>query len=152
MEVGVISLLSRNELGWWDEQWGRPILPPSDISSWDLKWHEQWGGPTLPPIGHQQLKVEVTWAMRRTCPIPLLAISSWQLKLHEQWGGLIHPQPSVFETWNDMSNEEDPSPPLLVISSWELKWHEQFYKGSILSAQHLFIFLTDLAKWPTQCM
>ena len=128
--------------------------PPLVISSWELKLHVQWGGPTLPLISHQQLRVEVTWAMRRihpTLPYPPLVISSWELKWHVQWGGPTLPlishqqlrvevtcamrrtnpalqQLSAVESWNDMSNEEDPpfpSPPP-VISSWQLKWHVQW--------------------------
>ena len=43
-----------------------------------------------PPVGHQELRVEVMWAMRRrtpTHPSPLV-IRNWELKWHEQWGGV----------------------------------------------------------------
>ena len=144
------------------------------ISSWELKWHVQWGGPTLPypywssaveswsdmcneedpptqsPIGHQQLRVEMTWAMGEDPPYPT-PIDHQQLRVikwHVQWGrpALLLPYwSSAVESWNNMCNEEDtpyPIPhqssaveswsdvqwggptlpyPLLVISSWELK-------------------------------
>ena len=108
-----------------------PTLP-SVISCWELKWHEQWGGPILsyPPISHQQLRVEVKWAMRRTQPI----LPSHQSSAVESWSEMSkeedppYPTPSAVESWSDMSNEEDPSYPTLpsVISNWELKWHEQW--------------------------
>ena len=108
----------------WHDQWGGPTLPychwssaveswsdmsneedppytisSSVISSWELKWHDQWGGPTLPYplIGHQQLRVEVTWAMKRTHP----TLPHWS---------------SAVESWSDMYIEEDPPYPTPHIS------------------------------------
>ena len=76
MEVSFVSLLSCNQLGWWHEQWGGP--PPTH------------------PIGHQELRDEVTWTMRRrTLPLPPLFIRSWELKWHEQWGGV----PAYWDSW-----------------------------------------------------
>ena len=166
---------------WNDVQWGGPTLsyPPLGISSWELKWHVQWGGPTyptpywssaveswsgmcneedpptLPPIGHQQLRVKMTCAMRRTHPtqapighqqlhvevtcamrrshptLPLLAIIIWELKWHVQWGGHTLPNPPlVISSWElkwhvQWGGHTLPYPPF-VISSWELKWHVQW--------------------------
>ena len=66
------------------------------------------------PIGHQELRVEVTWAMRRSTPTithpPPLVIRSRELKWHEQWGGvptLPSHWSSGVEIWSDMSNEEE---------------------------------------------
>ena len=58
----------------------------------DMSNEEEDPHPTI-PIGHQELRVQVTWAMRRrtttpTHPTPLV-IRSWQLKWHEQWGGVL---------------------------------------------------------------
>ena len=90
--------------------------PQLVISSWELKWHEQWGGPTLPYcplISHQQLRVEVTWPVRRNHPTLLPSVtSSWELKWHDEWGGPTLPYAPIshhaVESWNDMSNEENP--------------------------------------------
>ena len=60
------------------------------------------------PIGHQELRVEVIWAMRRRPPPTPLVIRSWELKWHEQWGG------------------PPPTPPPLVIRSWKFKWYEHW--------------------------
>ena len=82
MEVSFVALLCRIQLVGemrrmpppYPQQWHvmkrtNPTQHPSIISSWELNWYEQLGGPTLPtPIGHQELRVEVTWSMRRTHP------------------------------------------------------------------------------------
>ena len=66
-----------------------PSCPLLAISSWELKWHEKWWGLTWPtPISYQQLRVKVTWTMRRTSPTP-------------HW-------PSAVESWSDINSEEDP--------------------------------------------
>ena len=73
-------------------------------STWLVTWAMKRTPPTH-PIGHQALRVEVTWAMRRMIPHPPHTIGHQELKWHEQWGG--------------------PHPPF-IIRSWDLKWHKQW--------------------------
>ena len=113
-EVNFISLLSCNQLGWWHEQWGGgPHQPP--IGHQELRVEVTWATrrriPT--PIGHQEFTVEVTWAMRRRTPYspPSLVIRSWELKWHEHWGVTLPHWSWGVASWSDMSNEEeDPHP------------------------------------------
>ena len=128
MEVSFVSLLGHIQLGWWDEQWGGPTLPyphQSAVETWcDMSNEEDPPYPT--PIS-QQLRLDVTWAMRRTHPTLPPSVSSWDLMWHEQWGGHTLP-PSASESWSDMSNEEDtpyPTPiihqPLRVEVTWAMR-------------------------------
>ena len=73
-------------------------------STWLVTWAMKRTPPTH-PIGHQALRVEVTWAMRRMIPHPPHTIGHQELKWHEQWGG--------------------PHPPF-IIRSWDLKRHKQW--------------------------
>ena len=114
--------------------------------------------PHYPLTGHQQLKVEVTWGMRRTHP--LSTISSWELKWHEEdpppvnhqelrvevtWAmRRTFPTPHwlAINSWSDMSSEEDPPYPPLTISTWELKWHEQWGGPNLLPC-----WLSGVESW-----
>ena len=70
-EASFISLLSCNQLHWWDERWERGHPTPHTLGHQELrvKWDENWGGghptTTPPTLGHQKLRV----------------------KWDEQWGG-----------------------------------------------------------------
>ena len=80
----------------------------------------------MPPSVIMQLRVEMTWAIKRTNPsLPLMVISSWKLKWHKQWRELILPSThwsSTVESWSKMSNKEDPPyPPPIghhAVESW----------------------------------
>ena len=63
-----------------------PSLPPSAISSWELKWHVQCrGGLTHPP----------------------LANGSWEFKWCVMWRTTYSTPPSAIESWSDICNVED---------------------------------------------
>ena len=133
----------------WLMRWGGYSHPTPNNNMCDVE------DPPYPtPIGHWQLRVEVTWAMRRTHPtLPLINISSWELKWHMQCGGPTLPYPphwpSVVESWSDMCNVEiHPTLPPLVISSWQLKWHGDMCKRRThptltpINHQHLRVEVT----------
>ena len=87
--------------------------PPTPIGHQELSWsdrsNEEEDLPPTYPLGHQESRVEVTWAIRRRTPIPH----------HPHWS-------SGIKRWIDMRRRTSTHLPPLVIRSWELKWHEQW--------------------------
>ena len=81
MEVSFVSLLSCNQLGWWEEEEDTPpTLGHQELRvMWDGQCGEDTPPPTAPTLGHQQLRVkwdEHWWGGHPTHP-PLV-ISSWE--------------------------------------------------------------------------
>ena len=81
--------------------------------------------PTLTPIGHQHLRVGVTWAMRRTHPtLPYphqsSAVESWSNMSNEDPPYPTPHQSSAVESWSGMSNEET-HPTLTPIGHQQLR-------------------------------
>ena len=146
-----------------------PTLPPSVISSWELKWHVQYGNPSyIPTISHQQLRVEVMCNVEDP-PYPPLAISSSALKWLVQCGGPPNPTPHqslAAESWSDMCNVEDAPYPTpighqqLSIEVTCAMWrthpilppisHQQLRVTTPTSHQQLRIEVT-CAMWRTHC-
>ena len=95
MEVSFVSLLSCNQLGLWDEQWGagHPTPTPPTLAHQGLrvKWDEQWGGghPTPPTLGHQELRIkwdELVHIMNKNiilqCQCSIFKCGTWWSAVH----------------------------------------------------------------------
>ena len=107
MEVSFISLLSCNQLSCWHELLGGG--PSTPIGHQELRVEVTWAmrskTPTQSPLGHQELRVEVPWAMRT----PTHPIGHQELRVEVTSNEEEDPHPhwsSGDESWSDMSNEE----------------------------------------------
>ena len=135
MEVSFVSLLSCNQLGWWEEQWrgghSTPPHPPWVIRSWE--WSEMSSEeedtppPPCPPLVIRSWELSEMSSEEEDTP-PTLGHQELRVKWDEQWGG-GHPTPPqpplVIRSWelSKLSNEED-TPPTLGHQELRIKWDE----------------------------
>ena len=88
-----------------------------------------------PPIGHQELRVEVTWAMRRRIQHPPTLIG--------------HQEFRVEVTWVMRRRTQHPPTPV-VIRNCELKWHEQL--GGVPAYWDPVVRLVLYHRWLCYCL
>ena len=126
MEVSFISLLSCNQLGWWDEQWGgHPPTPhpPLVIRSWELsEMSIEDDIPLHPSLVIRSCRLSEISNEEEDTP-PTLGLQELKVNWDEQWG--VHPYPH---------------PPTLGHQELWVKRYELFHimnKNIILECQHI---------------